>query len=238
MVRFILALVALIAPLFAALPAAAATRAYSVTDYDRVVVEGPYQVRVILGSASAATAEGSQGALDRLAVDVNGQTLRIRRNRNFWGGSPTAQEGVATITLATRSLRSIRVIGPGRVEANRAEGLRVDLIVEGSGELRVAALRADNLSIGLAGAGRLQLAGSAGVVVADLQGTGDLDAAALRADNVTLTTTTTGTVRLQSTRTANVNALGLGTVEIAGRAACTLRGPNAELVACGAAHPR
>ena len=217
----------------AAAPAQAAERRYPVTDFDRVVVEGPYIVRLTAGSASSARASGGQAALDRLTLDVNGQTLRIRRARSSWGGNPGAQEGPVTIELTTRNVRSVRLIGPARFDVDRAEGLRVDLIVEGSGSLRAGAVRADNLSIGLAGAGRIEAAGTAENVTADVQGTGDVEASALRAENVAITTTTTGNVAIEAIETANVNALGLGEVTIFGRPACTVRGANAGLVRCG-----
>jgi len=224
---------ATIAVLAAAAPAAAAERRFPVTDFDRVVVEGPYIVRLVTGPASSATASGGQAALDRLSLDVNGQTLRIRRSRSSWGGNPGAQEGPLTIELATRTLRSARLIGPGRLEVDRARGLRVDLIVEGSGFLRAGSVEADNLSLGLAGSGRLEVGGRAETMTADVQGTGDLDASTLAAEDVSITTTTTGTVAARAADSANVNALGLGEVTILGRPACTVRGPNAELVRCG-----
>lgn len=230
MTRSLFAVAALIS---AAAPAAAAERRYPVTDFDRVVVEGPYIVRLTAGSASSARASGGQAALDRLSLDVNGQTLRIRRARSSWGGNPGAQEGPVTIELTTRSVRAARLIGPARMDLDGARGLRIDLIVEGSGSLSASGVRADNLSLGLAGAGRIEVAGTAESVTADIQGTGDVDASALRAGNVAITTTTTGSVAIEATQSANVNALGLGEVTVLGRPACTVRGANAGLVRCG-----
>jgi hypothetical protein len=215
-------------------PTVAAERRFSVTDFDRVVVEGPYIVRLTAGRASSATASGSQAALDRLSLDVSGQTLRIRRNRQYWGGGNSGgQQGPLEIDLVTRSLRSARLIGPARLEVDRVEGLRVDLIVEGAGTLRATNVAADNLSLGLAGAGRIEIAGTAKAVIADVQGTGDLDAARLRAENARITTTTTGTVAMAVTRDADINALGLGAVAISGRPACTVHGVSADQVRCG-----
>lgn len=214
-------------------PAAAAERRFSVNDFDRLVVEGPYVVRLTAGRSSSAVATGPQAALDRVTLDVSGQTLRIRRNRSSWGGNPGAQQGPLEIELVTRTLRSARLIGPARLEVDRVEGLRVDLIVEGSGILRATNVAADNLSLGLAGSGRIEIAGTAEAVTADIQGTGDVDASQLRADNARITTTTTGTVAMAVARDANVNALGLGEVTIIGRPACTVRGANADQVRCG-----
>ena len=219
----------------AATPSLAAERHYSVTDFDRIVVEGPFIVRLSTGRATSAVASGTPTALDRLAIVSNAQTLRIRRNRAYWGGNPGAQEGPVTIDLVTRNLRSVRIIGPASVDIDRVSGLRVELLVEGSGRLSAANVAADNLGLGLAGSGRIELAGTAESLTADIQGTGDVAAADLRVDNASITTATTGRIALGVTRTADVNALGLGTIDIIGRAACTRRGPNADLVRCDVA---
>jgi hypothetical protein len=215
-----------------ATPAVAAERHYSVTDFDRVIIEGPFIVRLSTGRATSAAASGSTAALDRLSVVSNAQTLRIRRNSAYWGGNTEAQQGPVTIDLVTRNLRSVRLIGPGTLDIDRVSGLRVELLVEGSGRLRAANVSADNLGLGLAGSGRIELAGAAGSLTADIQGTGDVDASALRVENASITSTTTGRIALGVTRAATVNALGLGIIDIIGRADCTRRGPNADLVRC------
>ncbi len=221
--------------LFAAAPALAGERVYPVADFDRITVEGPYIVHLVTGRPTTARAIGNTAALDRLRIDVSGQTLRIRRDRDHWGGNEGAQEGIPTIELTTRSLRSARLIGPARLDLDRLAGQRVDLAVEGSGELR-ASVAADALSIGLAGSGRIELAGRAGTLTADLQGSGDLVAPGLTARDATITSATSGSVSLGAGRSATVIALGLGTVTIGGRPACTVRGPAADRVACGAAN--
>jgi len=67
-------------------PAVAAERRYSITDFNRVEVDGPYQVTLTTGGSSSARATGSSAALDRLSIEVMGQTLRIRTNVSSWGG--------------------------------------------------------------------------------------------------------------------------------------------------------
>lgn len=216
-----------------AAPAAAAERRYSVTDFDRIVVEGPYVVRLVSGRPTAASASGPQDAIDRTSIDVSGQTLRIRRNSSYWGGTPGAQQGVLTVTLSTRTLRSVRLIGPARFEVDGVRGQRIELVVEGGGRLRATNIAADTLELGLRGGGRLELAGRAGVLRADLQGTGDVDGAGLTADNATIMTTTMGNVSLSARTSATVTANGIGEVVIAGRPACTVRGQGAAQVRCG-----
>jgi len=231
MTRLLLAAFALAA---IAAPAAAEDRRYAVGDFDRVVVEGPYVVHLVTGRASAATAQGRRDALDRVSVDVQGQTLRIRRNRNAWGGAPGADPGTVTIALATRSLRSARLIGPARLDLQGGRGLAVELSVEGSGDLRAAGVDADRLSLALLGSGRLEIAGAARMVSGNFQGTGDIAAAGLRAGQAAIVTTTSGAVAVTVNGPASVTANGLGTVRILGRPVCTIGGVAADQVQCGA----
>src|SRR6185295_9958904 len=158
MTRLILAASALAA---LAAPASAEDRRYSVGDFDRLIVEGPYQVHLVTGRASAASAQGGRDALDRVTIDVQGQILRVRRNRNAWAGAPGADPGIVTIELATRSVRSARLIGPARLDLEGARGLNLELSVEGSGDLRAAGVDADRLSLALLGSGSLTVAGTA-----------------------------------------------------------------------------
>src|SRR5262245_17957349 len=109
MIRLLLAF----ALLAAVAPAAAAERRYPVSDFDRIVVEGPYQVHLAIGRATTASAEGGMESLDRLTMDVNGRTLRIRRSSTYWGGNPSQQSGPLNINLTTRTLSSARLVGSG-----------------------------------------------------------------------------------------------------------------------------
>lgn len=221
-----------------AAPAAAADHVYSVTDFERVMVEGPYAVRLVVGRPSSAVATGSRDALDRLTVDVQGQTLRIHRNSSAWGGSPGADAGPVTITLATRNLRSARIVGAGQLDVEGARGLNVEFIVQGSGRLRATAVAADNLSLGLLGSGRLEIAGTARALHADVQGNGDVEASHLAALNATLTTSTSGIVAVTVNGPATVSANGLGEVTILGAAVCTVQGLGADRVRCAGSNQR
>lgn len=178
----------------AAVPAAAAERTYSVTDFDRVQVDGPYRVALTTGRSSSARAEGSAEALDRVAIDVQGGILRVRRNRSAWSGYPGEGAGPVTIVLTTRDLRNAAVVGSGTLDIDRARGLRVDLSVSGSGALTVGAVDSDNLVVGLLGGGRIALAGRTRQLKATVQGSGDLAAAELTAQDAQIASDTAGRV--------------------------------------------
>ncbi|HEX8526928.1 GIN domain-containing protein [Allosphingosinicella sp.] len=218
--------------------AGAAERRYSVTDFDRIVVEGPFTVRLATGRSPAATATGSAQAIDRVSVEVQGRTLRIRANRSAWGGYPGVAAGPVAIQVSTHELRSAMVAGPGSLAIDRAEGLRVDLSVEGAGRIAAAGVDVDNLILGVIGSGRIQIAGTAKELRASVHGWADLDASGLTAQGANITTDSAGRVAVAVVREARVTASGLGEVEIIGSPACTLSGLTASEVRCGDAGRR
>jgi len=225
-------------------PARAADRVVPVSDFNRLVVEGPYRVHLVVGGASRAVASGSRDALDRVAIESAGQTLRIRPLRNQWGANANRDSGPVTIELRTRTLRSARLIGPAILEVEGAGagaapgGKDVELMVQGSGTLRATRVAADTLSLGLLGAGSLDVAGTAESLRGQFQGTGNVAAANLAADTATITTNTVGTVALRVNGRAEINAYGLGTVTVGGTPRCVLGGSAAAQVRCGGSDQR
>jgi hypothetical protein len=214
-------------------PAVAAERFYPVTDFDRVQVEGPYQVTLVTGAGAAARASGSEAALARVTVEVQSGVLKIHPNRSGWGGYPGDNPGAVRIALSTRELRAATVIGAGALAVDRVRGLRADLSVSGSGSIGVQRVEADVLMLGLIGSGRIAAAGVAKQVRATVQGSGDLAAAGLAADDLVLNAETAGTVAIAARRTAKVKAGGSGNVDVSGPAACTVTATGAGQVRCG-----
>jgi len=214
-------------------PAAAGERSYSVTDFDRVQVDGPYEVVLTTGSSSKARASGSQLALDAVTVEVSGGVLRVHANRSAWGGYPGQTVEPAKVFASTRDLKAATVRGAGSLSIDRARGLRVDLALAGNGRLAVAAMAADQLNVGLIGAGRISLGGAAKQMRATIQGSGDLDAAALKVQDATLDADTAGNVAFEAQRTAKVKAAGAGDVTITGSASCTIQSEGSGRLRCG-----
>jgi hypothetical protein len=227
MTRFLILALALSAP------AKAAERRYSVTDFDRLQVDGPYQVSLTTGRSTSAVATGDQAALDRVSIEVQGKVLRIRPNRSAWGGPAGGGNGSVRIAVTTQDLRSATVIGSGAVEIDRARALRFDVNLSGSGRIAIGAVDADQLGLGLLGAGKIVLGGKAKTLRATISGSGDLDAAGLRAEDAELKADTSGSIRIGVGRAAKVAATGAGDVTITGRPACTVTQTGAGRVSCG-----
>jgi hypothetical protein len=217
-----------------AAPADAAERRYSVTDFDRIQVEGPFEVTLTTGRSGSATATGDVRAIDRLSLEVQGRTLRIRPNRSAWGGFPgEAGGGPLKIAVTTHGLRAASVNGSGSIAIDGAKGLRFDLTVRGSGHIGIAKVEADNLSVGLLGSGKIVLAGKAKELVATISGAGNLEAAGLTADEAKLTADTAGDISLGVRRDVEIIVTGQGDTHIVGRPSCRVKSLSSGRVVCG-----
>jgi len=228
-------LLLLLALLAGAGPAHAAERRYTVTDFDRIVVDGAFEVTLTSGKASSVVAKGSPAALDRLSVDVQGRTLRIRPNQSAWGGPMRDDEPGVTIAVGTRGLRAAAVNGGSRLSLDKVQGLRFDLGLAGSGRITIPSVQVDALFLNLLGSGTLELAGRAKTLRAEVRGSGDLEAAGLTVGDARIFADTAGTTRLVATGSATVVATGTGDVEVTGPMACTVKRQGTGRVRCGRA---
>ena len=215
--RFILALFFIIV---AASPLVAAQRNYSVTDFTRVKVEGPYAVTLATNVAPFARATGSQRALDRVSVRVEGRMLIIRLDRSAWGDDPDEQPGPVTISVGTHDLEQATLIGGGSLAIDRVRGLEFALASYGSGASSIGAVAVDRLRLSAQGSGSMRVAGATKQLVATLNGPGMIDASALTAKDATLSVRGPASLRANVTNNAKLAATGTANISIDGGAAC------------------
>ena len=217
-----------------AAPAAAAERRFTVTDFDRVQVEGPFEVVLVTGKAPSAVATGdSQAALDRLSVDVQARTLRVRANVSAWGGYPGKSVGSARLTLSTHDVRAVTVAGSGMLDVDRVRAMRFDAALSGTGRLGIASVESDTLMVGLIGSGTIAMAGKAKALRATVPGAGNFEASGLVVEDLDLNAATAGTIAVTARRTAKVTSHGAGKIQVLGNPACTVAQRGSGPVACG-----
>ncbi|HZF43328.1 MAG TPA: head GIN domain-containing protein [Sphingomonadaceae bacterium] len=222
----------LLAPLMAA-PAHAAERGYSVTDFDRIRVDGPYRVTLTTGRSPGARAVGAQAAIEGVAVEVQGRTLIVRRNTQTWGGYPGASAGPVEVRVTGYTLRAAALNGAGSLAIDKVKGASLDLVVAGSGLLTVGAIEADRLTVGVTGNGRARIAGKAAIAQLGVRGTGSIEATALVAKDAKIAADGPGEISVTATVTAGVVSAGAGQIVVLGNPACTVKATGSGTVTCG-----
>jgi len=215
-------LLAVFASLVIAAPAAAATRNFGITDFTKVRVTGPYKVTLTTGVAPFAKANGSPGALDRLAIEVRGDTLVVQANPS-WGGYPGENSGPVEVAIGTHDLTNATLFGAGSLAIDRVKGLTFVLIVQGSGASEIGDVAADQLNITLEGTASAKLAGHANKLTALVRGVSTLQAANLATPVAAISADGTATIDANVTDTARVDGWGAATIRLTGRPSCTLK---------------
>jgi hypothetical protein len=203
-------------------PAAAATRNFGVESFTKIRVDGPFKVIVSTGVPPFARASGSAAALDRVAVEISGDTLVIR-SQDSWGGYPGSDPGPVEITVGTHDLSNAWLNGAGSIAIDRVKGLSFALSLQGSGAGEIGDVAIDQMSVNVVGSANAKLAGHAGKLTALVRGVSSLDAAALTTPNAQISADGTATVDATITDTARVDAWGPATIRLAGRPSCTLK---------------
>jgi Putative auto-transporter adhesin, head GIN domain len=216
-----------------ATPALAEDRGFSVTDFDRIEVDGAYDVSVETGRSPSARATGSGAGLDRLLVEVRGRTLRIRMSRvngMSWRSDPIVPPKVK---IGVPGLREASLRGSGSLSISKMRSATIRLFQVGSGSLSVATIEADRLFANQAGSGMMALRGKALIGALSVEGSGQLAAEGLSVTDLTLTSRSAGATKVSAVRTANVTSNASGEVTVSGRAACTVTATGSGEVRCG-----
>lgn len=223
-----------LAGLAAAMPSSAAERRFSVTSFERIRVDGPFDVRVQTGLGAGARASGDTRAVDGVSVRVEGRTLIVARDAAAWGGWPGESVGQAVVTLSTPALDTAWLNGPGTLSIDRMKGARVQIAISGAGAVAVERIEAERLELGVSGAGEARVAsGSALILKALARGTGGIAADGLVARDLEVVADGVGAVRLRAERTAKVSARGSVDVAVTGDPACTVQATGSATVRCG-----
>lgn len=216
-----------------ATPAQAAERVWNIASFDRVRVDGPFEVRITTGASPRAKASNPDPALlDRLRLDVEGGTLSLRLDR----GSDDARRGAAAVpmfTLSTTALKGVTLLSGARVTVTRMSGTRLDLGVTGTGALSVDEASAEQVNATVIGSGSIRVAGRAGKARLVTNGPGTIDADALSAGELFVSLDGSGETRATARYSAEIASTGMGRVNVSGNPKCTVRAAAGGPVTCG-----
>lgn len=211
------------ATLTLAAPATAAGRNFGITSFTKVRVDGPFKVTLTTGVAPFARASGSAAALDRVAIEVAGDTLVVHSNVSSWGGYPGANAGPVEVSLGTHDLTNAWLNGAGSLAIDRVKGLGFALSVQGSGAAEIGDVQADRMTVGIVGSGSGKLAGKTGKLTAVVRGIATLDAARLDAHDAALAAEGSATIDAAASNTVTIDASGPATIRLTGSPACTVK---------------
>jgi hypothetical protein len=211
-----------LAAIACAVPAHAATRNFGISSFERIRVEGPYRVQLTTGVAPYASASGSQAALDRVAIDMIGETLVVHYNVSAWG-SDTSDNGPVDIRIGTHDLSTVILNGSGLLQVDKVKALTFNAFASGSGQLGIAKADVDQLNVTIAGTASAILGGQAGTLRLTVRGASAFDGSGLSTKDATIGADGAATIKAAVTNSATVSGSGPATITLTGNPACTAR---------------
>ena len=198
------------------------SRAYQVGNFTAIEAAGPFNVTVKTGANPGVQAKGNEKLIEKLVVEVDGDTLKIRPENNrgwfHWGVS----HGKADIMITVPQLRAATLAGAGGITIDKVQGDSFDGQIAGSGDLNIQSLDVASLKVGIAGAGSVTGHGKAQTAGYEIAGSGDVNADGIAVEDLKVDIAGSGNVRAQATKTAKVDIMGSGDVEVKGGAKCTV----------------
>ncbi|WP_375394463.1 GIN domain-containing protein [uncultured Sphingomonas sp.] len=219
-----------------ATPANAAERRVAIGSFDRVRIDGPFEVHIDTGRSPGGTIAGEASAIETVELQTDGNTLVIRRGIGGWAEQHRAAPTTPIVVrLGTIDLAGALVVAGGTLSVTKMRGDRIDLSVTGAGSIVVGEASGDSLNATVIGAGTIGIAGRTGRARLATNGTGTIDAAALDAGDLFVRLDGPGTIQARARYTATVDDVGLGRVTVLGDPKCTVRAAAGGPVACGPA---
>lgn len=214
---------------------AARDRSVGVGSFDRVRIEGPFDVTLATGGSPRAMIGGDPRAAEMVEVRTDGTTLAVRMRTDGRGeraaAAPTAPLRIA---LSTNALKSVAVIGGARVTVGRIKAARIDLSVSGTGQMEVAAAEGPQLAATVIGSGGIAIRGGyVNTARLSTNGPGRIDADAMEAGDLFVRLDGLGETKAKARYTAEVSNSGLGQVTIGGAPKCRVRSAGGGPVRCG-----
>jgi hypothetical protein len=169
------------------------TQTRDVPPFTSIELRGSAQLDVLVGEAQSVTVEADEASLRELRTTVNGERLVIdTRERSFW-----MRDGESRVRITVPNLEALALNGATTGSVHGLAGEKASLILSGAGDLEVS--------------------GSVGRLIANVNGAGNLDLAHLVAGDATVVVNGTGNVRVQANDRLDATVNGVGNIEYLGK---------------------
>lgn len=197
----------------------------------KLVLAGPDDVEITTGDRLAIAVSGDPKAVDSLRFTLSEGTLGIMRKD---GGF--TDKGRATVRVTMPAPEALTLAGSGGITAASLAD-RSEVTIAGSGELAVAKADASHLELTIAGSGTMKAAGRADSLEMTVAGSGSAEMPGLTVDEAEITIAGAGDARFASDGKVAASILGSGTVEVLGRATCTVKAMGSGTLKCSSVAP-
>ena len=221
---------------FLSAPAYAVQKKIGVTSFDTITIHGDFIVTVTETTGSSVEANGDISALEALDIVVDSRrTLVIRERRldNKPRGATNIRRKPVQLTIRATGLSGVAMLGNGKLQVSGVRKDNAYFTLGGNGAIRVDNIKSRFVTTSLDGAGTIYLAGTTQTLTVNMAGAGSIDTRNLTASDLTVRANGNGVGNFVAGRRAEINAQGMGTIIVTGKAACKVENSGLGDVYCG-----
>lgn len=193
------------------------TRTVRTANYDKVMVSGDFNVKLVYGKEGRITVSGDRREMNELVIASDGKTLKIYPKKDFRKSCDNLKS--IEVTVPFESLDEVVLAGSGRIvgeETIKAQVLNANLSGPGKMILHVEAYETKAF---LSGSGKILLSGSTAKFVSTVSGDGGLLAYGLQSAAAEATILGAGNSEVFSTESITANVSGSGRINYKGNPA-------------------
>jgi Putative auto-transporter adhesin, head GIN domain len=186
------------------------TQSREVRGFDRVELDGVGTLTIAPGSTDALTIQAEDNILPRLRSDVQGGTLEL-------GPRGTAIDPTRPVRydLTARQLRGVVVTGGADAHATGLQADQLTLRVSGAGRIDAGRVATGDLTVDISGSGQVTASGQAPRQTVTISGAGRYVAPDLASQQATVDVSGAGDCAVRVSDHLSVNISGAGSVTYA-----------------------
>ncbi|WP_017930060.1 head GIN domain-containing protein [Robiginitomaculum antarcticum] len=174
------------------------TQSHDLSGFSKIDVTGVYKITLTQGDTFVVTTSGEADEVERMEVNVKGDTLILGRKDKKWPRKNAENHGIETL-ITMPQLTSLDVIG-------------------------VAEVKGENLTLGdvdmdIAGVASVEISGTCDDITASVNGVGELDLRDLECKTGDLSVNGAGSVSAYTSESVKARVNGVGEVTVYGKPA-------------------
>ena len=186
----------------------------ALSPFSKIDIGWAYQVELKKSTRNFISIDASdKEVLDRVEIEVNGNTLDLDFDNDFW---TLKSDHKAKAVIEYIAIDEIDISGAANVSASEAiksESFSVEVSGAGQGDFSISC---NKLSVDISGAGKLSLTGTAENQRVDLSGAGNYYGDKLISQHVNVHTSGAGSAKVHAAQSIEAHASGAGSISYSG----------------------
>ncbi len=188
-----------------------------VTGFTSLSSHGAMEVQISYGNSNSIEVQADENLLPYIETTVEGGKLTIKSKKNVNLKSASK----ITVSVSMTKVNGLQLSGSGNIEGNGnfTSDSKTNMMVSGSGNIKLNSGSFKDLDLALSGSGNMDLKkGTADNITISISGSGNIDCSGVSSDNVDAKISGSGNARVNANKSIDAIISGSGNVFYKGTA--------------------